>query len=72
MAKEEAMTRLVNRCAFRAGWQVYHAAKHEDYASLVPAARAGYDAAARGATDFEAAFEAWRLPTFPQTAMREA
>lgn len=61
---------LANWCCFRAGWQVYQAGRHGDYASLVPVAKAGYDAAKSGATDPSEAFERWRRPTFAPAARR--
>jgi len=67
---DAARMQLVNWCCFRAGWQVFHAGRHEDYASLVPAAKAGYDAAESGATDPGEAFERWRRPTFASAARR--
>ena len=56
----ESMDALARYCAFRAGWQVFHAGRHEDYETLTEAARAGYDAARGGCfADVHRAYDAW-------------
>jgi hypothetical protein len=68
----KTMAQLATYCAFKAGWQVYHAGRHEDYPSLIEAAKAGYDAAKKGAVDADQAFDEWRLPAFPRPHRLEA
>ena len=60
MRNPTSMNVLARLCAFRAGWQVYHAGRHEDYDGLIPEARAGYEAARSGLFEnVDTAYDAW-------------